>query len=107
MSRQRRPDRAPRGLSSSRSPLRPSSQRPPGWLDNGGPRRLVERIPLGVPIGAAAAAVGLGIGAHVGVVPDAVAWTVGGSLALGVEAFALYALIAWRHARRARRRPHQ
>ena len=82
-------------------PAVPSS--PAGWLDDGGPRRLLERIPIGVPIGAAAAALGLGAGAHVGLVPDALAWGVGGPLFLGAEMFGLYALIAWRHARRARR----
>lgn len=62
----------------------------------GAPRRPAERRREGP-------AAGLGVGAHLGLVPDAVAWAVGGPVALGVEAFALYALIAWHRTRRARR----
>lgn len=70
------------------------------WLEGPAPRRFFERTPLGVPIVAALTTAGLAIGAALRVVPTAVAWDVGGPLALLAEAFALYGWIAVRRARR-------
>jgi hypothetical protein len=62
------------------------------WLDGPGPRRFLERTPLGVPI--AAAALALTLGAWFGVVDTDLAWTVGGLAFLLAEMFALYGWIA-------------
>lgn len=70
------------------------------WLEGPGPRRFIERTPLGIPIAAGLTAVGLGVGAVLDVVPSALAWYLGGPLALFAEAFGLYAWIAVRRARR-------
>lgn len=71
------------------------------WVDGDGPRRLLERTPLGVPIAAAAVALALALCAWLGLVSADVAWTVGGVAFLFAETFALYGWIAWRRARQA------
>ena len=73
---------------------------PPAWSPPPLTRRIFERTPLGVPITAGIAAAGIAAGAVLGVVPDGLAWEVGGPLALLAEAFGFYAWIALRRARR-------
>lgn len=68
------------------------------WWWDGGPRRLIERTPVGVPLGGLAAAGALAVGDVAGVVPEPLAWCLGSVLFLGAYMYFLYGFIAWRRA---------